>query len=65
MENAKQPIYPIYGKSEFGLTKLEYFSAMAMQGLLANSVFGSDYYVTAMQSIKAAKALLTELEKEQ
>lgn len=38
MENGNQPINPINHSQDtyFGLTKREYFAAMAMQGLLAN-----------------------------
>lgn len=46
MENGKNPIYPISGSlidkcgtvdyNPFGLTKREYFAAMAMQGMITN-----------------------------
>lgn len=43
MENSKQPINPIAGSHEplhpkqlIGLTKREYFAAMAMQGLISD-----------------------------
>lgn len=61
------------GWHEQGLTKREYFAAMAMQGLLSNSAVNtllSDD--KAMQRIQIAEtatecadALLSELEKEQ
>ena len=45
-----------------GLTKREYFAAMAMQGLLAK--FGSDYQVqNAKEAIYWADALIEELNK--
>lgn len=50
MKNANKPVYPVLNeleqrafgfdvKSEHGLTKREYFAAMAMQGLLANTIY--------------------------
>lgn len=36
MANSEEPIYPITTQNLFGLTKEEYFVAMAMQGLCAN-----------------------------
>ena len=43
MKNADKPIYPVLAQSpslqndtSLGLTKREYFSVLAMQGLLAN-----------------------------
>ena len=45
-----------------GLTKREYFAAMAMQGLLAK--YGSDYQVqNAKEAIYWADALIEELNK--
>ena len=51
--------------------KLEYFAAMAMQGLLANisiidrTQLSHQIDHVSLLSVKAAKALLTELEKEE
>ena len=48
-----------------GLTKLEHFAGLAMQGLMAS--YGqhdvTDYDEIASDSVMAAKALLAELEK--
>lgn len=44
-----------------GLTKREYFAAMAMQGLLANTTDGP----TVKQAVLFADAIMAELEKEQ
>lgn len=60
----EEPWYLIYKN---GLTKLEYFSAMAMQGLLGNSEMidkiNFDQKTIAVNSISYATALLDELEK--
>ena len=58
---------------EIGLTKLEYFSAMAMQGLRASSLKTSYRGTTelwssasiAKQAVSDAKALINELNKQQ
>ena len=45
-----------------GLTKREYFAAMALQGMLAK--YGSDYQVqTAKEAVYFADALIEELNK--
>lgn len=47
-----------------GLTKREYFAAMAMQGMLANSAEGNtewDYNTIAKHSCIAADALVEQL----
>ena len=45
-----------------GLTKREYFAAMALQGLLAN--YGSSYSVqNTMEAVYLADALIEELNK--
>jgi hypothetical protein len=52
---------------EPGLTKREYFAGLAMQGIYANSQENSpagDFAWTAVDAVKAADALLAELEKE-
>jgi hypothetical protein len=66
MTNGNELVYsPPYGyETEHGLTKREYFAAMAMQGLLANP----DLYLsseTTMQqlSVGYADALINELNK--
>jgi hypothetical protein len=55
--------YPM-GYSQYGLTKREYFAAMSMQGLLANSAI-DDWTIIecAKYSVKHADALLEELAK--
>lgn len=45
-----------------GLTKREYFAAMAMQGLLA--LEGYSFQGAAKDAVTAADALIAELEKE-
>ena len=45
-----------------GLTKLEYFAAIALQGLLANDVLDN---LAARDAVKCAKLLIDELNKEQ
>jgi len=64
VKNADMPAMPQYGKfddNSKGLTKREYFAAMAMQGLLAYGPRqASDVAHSALQK---ADALLTELEK--
>ena len=67
MKNADMPAFPVEEtcNSEslsFGLTKREYFAAMAMQGFLSQNE-----YITpeglAFAAIEQADALLKELEK--
>lgn len=72
MKNSEQPAYPtpdceVSGTAlqYLGLTKREYFAAMAMQGYLAS--YGPNEPVNsesaAKKAVKLADALLTELEK--
>ncbi len=78
-ENGNKPAYPILtnridgltGSSEIelnaeGMTKREYFAAMAMQGWLSS--FGEDQLAgpegVAKFSVKCADALISELAKE-
>ena len=69
MENKKthgdSPINTIEYNNNYistGLTKREYFAAMAMQGLLAN--YGSSYSVqNTMEAVYMADALIEELNK--
>lgn len=74
MKNSEQPAYPLsYINS--GLTKREYFAAMAMQGILANSAEQSysnqqpcsflSIQEQAQMAVQYADALLSELEKPQ
>ena len=68
MKNSEQPAYPLpkdrrsdhpYGN---GLTKREYFAAMAMQGMLANSDLTLSLDKTCELSIFYADELLKQLE---
>jgi len=62
------PAFPVSsGGALFdGLTKLELFAAMAMQGFCANpNAWEVTHYAVAEHSVAAAKALLAALEKEQ
>lgn len=53
---------PGYVYSSGGLTKREYFAAMAMQGLLAKDEPLHDL-LTAQRAVEHANALIAELEK--
>ncbi len=48
-----------------GLTKREYFAALAMQGILANKLTVADvtFEMVAIHSVKQADALIAELSK--
>lgn len=50
---------------DLGFTKREYFAAMAMQGILASfpAQARMDHELIAQAALKAADALLAELEK--
>ena len=68
MTKAKDLINPTYSQSGVelnkGLTKREYFAAMALQGMLAsanNTLF--DYETIATHSVKHADALINALNK--
>lgn len=81
MENSKQPIYPFTpmrphdnesANGYLGLTKLEYFAGLAMQGLLTRLPNRPNNEVDlgilecqriAEESVIMAKQLLIELEK--
>ena len=72
MKNGDQPINPterpISGGGTlqtFGLTKREYFAALAMQGYMANKYtpHHNPEYI-ADYAVECAEALLSELEKE-
>jgi len=63
---AKNPAFPLISDEGYvinaGLTKREYFAAMALQGLLAK--YGSDYQVQITKdAIYWADALIEELSK--
>lgn len=74
MKNADKPAYPVHGGGYYdddprnhtiggGLTKREYFAAMAMQGMLASlSGISSDYSQIAHMAIEQADELLKQLE---
>jgi hypothetical protein len=49
--------------SEYGLTKREYFAAMALQGVLSQSQFLINSEKFAKFAVKAADALIAELNK--
>jgi hypothetical protein len=51
--------------TEYGLTKREYFAAMALQGLLANSFRSPTSYIesNAEYAVNYADALIAELNK--
>ena len=69
MKNSEESAFPFVdetGKAQSiaaGLTKREYFAAMAMQGVLANPNYNGDYKHLSVVSVKVADALLAELEK--
>lgn len=80
MENKNQPVFPrpkqILTRDEdyheipaaFGLTKREYFAAMALQGLLANPASGNDTNALgccAHDAVRVADFLLQELSTHQ
>lgn len=66
MENGKQPAFASTDGKTFandGLTKREYFAALAMQGLLACPDISASREVIAEESVKQADDLLKALEK--
>lgn len=77
MENKYQPAFPISSEGLkmredgqwsdcFGISKREYFAAMAMQGALASCTNADDWVTpssVAAKSVEYADALLAELEK--
>jgi hypothetical protein len=73
MSNANDMAFPVVlattrtpnDSEQLGLTKREYFAAMAMQGLCANSIPGSHHSFnnTANEAVRYADALLAELAK--
>jgi hypothetical protein len=67
MENGKQSAFTgiVNEACQPGLTKREYFAAMAMQGWIANQQDGYTLHpeTIAMRSAQCADALLVELEQ--
>ena len=63
MKNGDQSAFAAMNEvfKQRGLTKREYFAAMAMQGLLSNSAIGTDPIGTARTAATYADALLKEL----
>jgi hypothetical protein len=74
MSNAKQQAYPqntvylaadgqtMQAGPQGGMTKLEYFAGLAMQGIIARQWYNADGM--AADAVVCARALLAELEKE-
>jgi hypothetical protein len=68
--NPNDPAYPVtYGngmaeKFTIGLTKREYFAAMAMQGLLHKCEHNKPMELHAIQACKFSDSLIAELNKE-
>lgn len=69
MDNGNEPAYPLTEDSPrtgprtwFGLTKREYFAAMAMQGMTSNNSITVE--TVAAWAVQYADALLAELGKE-
>lgn len=60
------PVQPDLKEDYFsgGLTKREHFAALAMQGLLADSLMNEDVRGLVNISVMAADALIIELNKE-
>lgn len=76
MSNANLPAFPVSANDRanyeaggyvpngvFGMTKREYFAALAMQGLVALDATG-EWEKYAERSVAAADALIAELEKQ-
>jgi len=63
-----EPVVPIKGAAQeyqyAGLTKREYFAAMAMQGILSATHYRTSVIDIPEESVKLADALLKELENE-
>ena len=68
MSNKNEPAFPgkrvngVFTESFEGLTKREYFAAMAMTGLVAYS-FSTDSREASALAVRHADALIAELEK--
>lgn len=73
MNNGEKPAHPTgMAQSGTGITKLEHFAGLAMQGLLANSDISQLFkgnngepvtHVVAEVSVRLSDALLAELDK--
>jgi hypothetical protein len=66
--NGNEPAFPIPAsdgsyEAAAGLTKREYFAAMAMQSILRNNAQCGDWVALAKDSVSAADALIAELNK--
>jgi len=61
--NPDEPIQPIEYSDNYsnGLTKREYFAAMALQGLLANN--NKEYAYCVISAVEFADDLINELNK--
>lgn len=76
MSNAKAPAFPFVEpenarEATLGLSKLEYFAGLAMQGFVANTAFTDAVKNNpdpvddiAAVAVRQARALLSELSKE-
>jgi hypothetical protein len=67
VSNATDPVFPVadWGACQLpGMTKREYFAAMAMQGIIAQMPHAQEASEIARQSVVCADALLAELAKE-
>lgn len=67
MKNGNKPAYPyvMNGGLQDGLSKREYFAAMAMQGMLAASWYILDPEKMSELALRHTDALLLELDKPQ
>jgi hypothetical protein len=74
INNSERAVYPmVYTADQYkgayyvttGLTKLEHFAGLAMQGHLAGDLEFYGAKEVAENSVEYAKALLAELEKQQ
>lgn len=67
MTNSEQPAFPLTEFSSanglLGITKREYFAAMAMNGYMASSEYMSTSEEIARIAIRTADELLRQLEK--
>jgi hypothetical protein len=61
MTNKDDSVYPDGYADQHGLTKREYFAAMAMQGLIDKR--GNAESITAKTAVSYADALIKELSK--
>ncbi|MNG66045.1 hypothetical protein D3C71_343910 [compost metagenome] len=59
--HAAQPYVQLDGRGEAGLTKREYFAAMAMQGILANDTHSRSMAEIAKEAVIMANSLIKEL----